>query len=55
MKPAFEHLTHHSIRSGLMKVVAVWENRQVFDKATVDELRTILTTAKNKHKGNFEI
>ena len=51
MVSAFENLTHHSIRSGVEKVLSVWETRQVFDKDAVEKMRTIIATAKSTHKG----
>jgi len=53
MGSAFAHLTHHSIRSGVEKVLSVWETRQVFDKELVQKLRLIITNAKNNHKGKI--
>ena len=55
MKAAFAHLTHHSIRSGVEKVLSVWESRAVFDKEIVDQLREVITAAKNNHKGTNKL
>ena len=52
---AFENLTHHSIRSGVEKVLSVWETRQVFDKDAVEKMRHIIATAKSAHKGFFTL
>ena len=50
---AFEHLTHHAIRSGVEKVINVWDTRTVFDKESIEKMKTVLATAKANHKGIY--
>jgi len=51
---AFEHLTHHAIRSGVEKVINVWDTRTVFDKESIEKMKTVLATAKANHKDKGE-
>lgn len=51
---AFKNLTHHSIRSGVEKVLNVWSTRSVFSKETIDKLRKTLDLVKSTHKDKAE-
>ena len=53
IESAFEHLTHHAIRSGVEKVINVWDTRTVFPKESIEKMRTVLVTAKANHKGIY--
>jgi len=54
VESAFKNLTHHSIRSGVEKVVNVWATRSVFPKETIGRLKKTLDQAKGAHKDKAE-
>ena len=47
----FEHLTHHSIRPQVEKVVKVLDSRAIFPKDAIQRLKATLENAKSQHKG----
>ena len=51
MEIVFKHLTHHSIRPQVEKVVNVLDSRAVFPKDSITRIRESLQTAKELHKG----
>ena len=51
MEIVFKHLTHHSIRPQVEKVVNVLDSRAIFPKDSITRIRESLQTAKELHKG----
>ena len=54
MEVVFKHLTHHSIRPQVEKVVNVLDSRAVFPKDSIKRIRASLHSAKELHKGNLD-
>ena len=49
----FRNLTHHTIRSGVEKVLNVWDRRAVFPKDSIEKMRKALESAKQTQKGEL--